>query len=117
MGSWSASCRPTRRATPVGEILGERPSPQRYALRYETDQWQWNDTYYLKYDGLLGDAAYRKAVNNHHFALIYLDNTTGHAVRTQLLSQPRSTASTCCRPRCRDTCAASARALGGVGAT
>lgn len=63
-------------ASPHKAILGERPSPQRYELRNMVAPSQWNDTFAFSYAGLKGPQAYRKAINQSHFGVIYLSLTT-----------------------------------------
>ena len=63
-------------ASPHKAILGERPSPQRYELRNMVAPSQWNDTFAFSYAGLKGPQAYRKAIDQSHFGVIYLSLTT-----------------------------------------
>lgn len=63
---------------PDKKILGERYSPQRYELRNETKPNQWYDTYYFSYDGKVDKPAYKEAIDQHYFGVIYLDQTTGY---------------------------------------
>jgi hypothetical protein len=62
--------------TPNKHILGDANSPERYALRKTVASTLWNDTYVLYYKGLTGTAAYRKAVLDDHFGVIYLGGGT-----------------------------------------
>lgn len=64
---------------PGRPIMGERPSPQRYAFREETESRQWNDTYEFSYAGLSGPEAYGKAVDQHYFGVIFLSFSTKNA--------------------------------------
>jgi hypothetical protein len=64
---------------PGRPILGEQPSPQRYALRTGTSPKQWNDTYEFSYAGLSGAEAYRRAIRDHYFGVIYLSFSTANA--------------------------------------
>lgn len=57
---------------PDKTILAEEGAPERYALRTELDPRQYNDTYALRYQGLTGDAAYRRAISDTHYGVIYL---------------------------------------------
>jgi hypothetical protein len=57
---------------PNKHILGDAPSPERYAMRTLVKPGLWNDTYVLYYKGLTGPAAYRLAVSEDHFGVIYL---------------------------------------------
>lgn len=57
-------------------VLGEQSSAQRYELRRQVQPWQWTDTYVFSYQGLSGPAAYRQAVRDHYFGVIYLNFTT-----------------------------------------
>jgi 4-amino-4-deoxy-L-arabinose transferase-like glycosyltransferase len=57
-------------------ILGERPSPQRYELRNMVAPSQWNDTFAFSYAGLKGPQAYKEAIDQSHFGVIYLSLTT-----------------------------------------
>jgi len=63
-------------AAPGKVILGEQPSPQRYALRRATSPAQWTDTYQFSYDGLVDQPAYVRAVQQSHFGVIYLSFAT-----------------------------------------
>ena len=67
---------------PNKHILGESPSPEKYALRKEVKNGAWNDTYQLYYKKLRGEPAYRLAVLQDHFGIIYLTYSTpfGHYV-------------------------------------
>jgi Dolichyl-phosphate-mannose-protein mannosyltransferase len=62
--------------SPKKPILGERPSPERYAFRNVVDATQWNDTYAFSYGGKTGRRAYKEAVDQSYFGTIYLDRTT-----------------------------------------
>ena len=68
---------------PHKAILGERPSPERYALRDQVDSRQWNDTYSFSYGGKMGRAAYREAIDQSHFGVIYLSGTTPYGRHIQ----------------------------------
>jgi hypothetical protein len=61
---------------PNKEILGEQPAPERYALRKAVDSTYWNDTYSFSYAGLTGKRAYKKAIDQSHFGVIYLTMKT-----------------------------------------
>jgi hypothetical protein len=61
---------------PDKAILAEEGAPERYALRREIEPAQYGDTYALVYSGLTGDAAYRKAIGDTHYGVIYLSATT-----------------------------------------
>jgi cellulose synthase/poly-beta-1,6-N-acetylglucosamine synthase-like glycosyltransferase len=63
-------------ASPHKAILGERPAPQRYELRKLVAPAQWNDTYSFYYAGLRGEQAYKKAIDQSHFGVVYLSMTT-----------------------------------------
>jgi hypothetical protein len=61
---------------PGQKILGERYSPQRYEFRTQTQPNQWYDTYYFSYGGKVNEPAYARAIDQHYFGVIYLDQTT-----------------------------------------
>jgi hypothetical protein len=64
---------------PGRPILGEQPAAQRYEMRQLTNSHQWADTYSFTYSGLSGPAAYRQAIHDHYFGVIYLSYTTKNA--------------------------------------
>jgi 4-amino-4-deoxy-L-arabinose transferase-like glycosyltransferase len=77
------------RAQPGAPIMGEQPSPLRYALREDTQPRQWNDTYNFSFNGKTGRAAYADAVRLHYFGTIYLSSTTDYgAYLLGLLTSP-----------------------------
>jgi 4-amino-4-deoxy-L-arabinose transferase-like glycosyltransferase len=59
-------------ASPGKTILGDQPSPERYLLRQETAPLQWTDTYSFSYNHKTGMPAYREAIQQSHFGVIYL---------------------------------------------
>lgn len=59
-------------AAPGKPILGEQPAPERYALAAVTTPQQWEDTYSLSYGGETGQAAYRRAIDETSFGVIFL---------------------------------------------
>jgi len=61
-------------ATPGKPILGDQPAPERYALRTSTQPLQWTDTYSFSYGGKSGAAAYREAIDQSSFGVIYLSH-------------------------------------------
>jgi hypothetical protein len=61
---------------PGRPILGEQPSPERYALKDATLPRQWNDTYAFGFDGRTGEQAFAEAVRLHYFGVIYLSYYT-----------------------------------------
>ncbi|MFT4164333.1 MAG: glycosyltransferase family 39 protein [Microlunatus sp.] len=63
-------------ANPGKPMLTEQSSAQRYELRDITTARQWNDTYVFNYDGVSGIEAYRRAIDDHYFGVIYLNFTT-----------------------------------------
>ncbi len=67
-------------ATPGKPILGEQAAPERYALRTRTAPTQWTDTYSFSYDGKTGPGAYKEAIDQSSFGVIYLAKQpfTGH---------------------------------------
>lgn len=71
---------------PNKHILGEAPSPEKYALRKVVKNGAWNDTYQLYYKKLRGEPAYRLAVLQDHFGIIYLSYSTefGHYVGSMI---------------------------------
>ena len=72
--------------SPHKAILGEEPSAQRYALRLSTSPEQWNDTFVLLYGGKTGFDAYREAIDQSHFGIIYLtlDTVNGRRINDYL---------------------------------
>lgn len=71
--------RVTLAKNPDRPILGEKPSAERYALRDVVAPRQWRDTYSFSYAGLSGAEAYRQAIRDHYFGVIYLNFSTPHA--------------------------------------
>jgi hypothetical protein len=71
---------------PNKHILGDAPSPERYAMRNQVKVGLWNDTYVLFYKKLTGLAAYHLAISEDHFGVIYLTdaNPIGRYVHTLL---------------------------------
>lgn len=71
---------------PGKAILGEEPAAQRYVLRDSTAPDQWVDTFAFYYDGLEGMPAYRRAIDQSHFGVIYLSLATanGRAINEYL---------------------------------
>jgi hypothetical protein len=63
-------------ASPGKAILGEKPAPERYQLRKLVAPTQWNDTYAFRYAGRRDRAAYRHAIDESHFGVIYLSLST-----------------------------------------
>jgi hypothetical protein len=63
---------------PHEPVLGEKPSPERYALASVVKPTQWADTYYFPYAGKTGRAAYGQALANGYFGTIYLSMTTDY---------------------------------------
>ena len=59
-------------ATPGKPILGDQPAPERYALRTRTAPAQWRDTYSFSYDSKSGPPAYKEAIDQTSFGVIYL---------------------------------------------
>lgn len=59
-------------ATPGKTILGDQPAAERYALRTRTAPLQWTDTYSFSYDNKSGPAAYKEAIDQSSFGVIYL---------------------------------------------
>jgi hypothetical protein len=76
---------------PKNAILGERPSPERYALRTLVDPKLWNDTYAFSYGGKTGRSAYREAIDQSHFGVIYLSRTTPYGRYIQKYLSTRKT--------------------------
>lgn len=71
---------------PGKAILGEEPAAQRYVLREVTAPEQWTDTFAFYYGGQEGLPAYRQAIDQSHFGVIYLSLTTanGRAINEYL---------------------------------
>lgn len=63
-------------ANPDKAVLAEEGAPERYALRDVLAPGQYGDTYALSYGGLSGDRAYRAAVDQTHYGVIYLSLST-----------------------------------------
>jgi hypothetical protein len=63
-------------ARPHEAILGEKPSPERYQLRTLVAPRQGSDTYSFRYAGMRDEPAYRQAIDESHFGVIYLSMTT-----------------------------------------
>lgn len=63
-------------ANPGLHILGEEPSSERYALRSITNPAQWDDTFYLSYGHHTENAAYKEAIDQTAFGVIYLARQT-----------------------------------------
>ena len=63
-------------ARPHKAILGEKPSPERYQLRTLVAPRQWTDTYSFRYAGMQDEPAYRRAIDESHFGVIYLSMVT-----------------------------------------
>jgi len=61
---------------PNRPILAEQSSAQRYELRTMLHPWQWTDTYVFRYRGVSGLPAYRLAIHDHYFGVIYLNFST-----------------------------------------
>lgn len=59
-------------ATPGKPILGDQPAAERYALRSRTNPALWNDTYSFSYDHKSGITAYKEAIDQTSFGVIYL---------------------------------------------
>lgn len=57
---------------PGKPVLGEQPSPERYALRQTTLPQQWIDTYAFSYANRTGVDAYKLAISETSFGVIYL---------------------------------------------
>jgi 4-amino-4-deoxy-L-arabinose transferase-like glycosyltransferase len=77
------------RAQPGKPILGEQPSPQRYALRRVVGPRQWADTYAFRFNGKTGTAAYADAIRLHYFGTVYLSSRTDNgAFLLRLMTSP-----------------------------
>lgn len=59
-------------ATAGRPILGDAPSPDRYYLRSRVEPALWNDTYDFHYDRKVGWPAYKAAIDQTSFGVIYL---------------------------------------------
>ncbi len=81
-----SSLRPAIALNPGKEILAEEGTPERYALRGVIAPAQYSDTYYLSYQGLTGVPAYKAAIDQVYFGVIYLDGVTpaGHWISQYL---------------------------------
>jgi 4-amino-4-deoxy-L-arabinose transferase-like glycosyltransferase len=75
---------------PDQPVLGEKPSPERYALASAVPPGHWADTYYFPYAGKTGVPAYQQALANGYFGTIYLTNTTDYgSVVQRWLADPK----------------------------
>lgn len=73
------------RQFPNKHILGDAPSPERYAMRNLVKVGLWNDNYVLYYKNRVGVDAYRLAVSDDHFGVIYLTNASPNSRFVQRL--------------------------------
>lgn len=62
-------------ASPGKPILGEEPAAEHYALRTTTHPLQWKDTFSFSYGHQTGLPAYKEAIGQTSFAVIYLQRT------------------------------------------
>ncbi len=69
---------PSIAADPTIRMVGDIPEPVEYALRRQTQPWQWTGTYAgsLGYHGLTGVAAYRAALKANYFQLAFFDGSS-----------------------------------------
>jgi 4-amino-4-deoxy-L-arabinose transferase-like glycosyltransferase len=56
-----------------GHFLVEEPELVAYHFEDDTNRHQWVNTLYFSYKGLLGNAAYEKALQDHYFSLLVLN--------------------------------------------
>jgi hypothetical protein len=73
---------------PGVRIAGENPEPLQYALGDRTDPWQWTPTYdgTFRYEGLSDLPAFRAALSDGYFGLVFLDgaSTIGRQLQAEI---------------------------------
>ena len=82
--SWPDTAPLARALTPVVEgtpgirIAGENPEPLQYALREQTEPWQWVSTYdgAFRYEGLSDLPAFERALADRHLGVVFLDGAS-----------------------------------------
>ncbi len=69
---------PIVEATPGVRIAGENPEPLQYALREQTQPWQWVATYpgAFQYMGLSDLPAFERALSDRYLGLVFLDGAS-----------------------------------------
>lgn len=80
---------PIAESTPGVRIAGENPEPLQYALREQTQPWQWVSTYdgAFRYEGLSDLPAFERALSDRYLGVVFLDGASD--IGRQL--QPRMT--------------------------
>ncbi|WP_100499136.1 hypothetical protein [Geodermatophilus chilensis] len=70
---------PIVESTPGIRIAGENPEPLQYALREQTQPWQWVSTYdgAFRYAGLSDLPAFERALADRHLGVVFLDGASG----------------------------------------
>jgi hypothetical protein len=70
---------PIVESTPGIRIAGENPEPLQYALREQTQPWQWVSTYdgAFRYEGLSDVPAFERALADRHLGVVFLDGASG----------------------------------------
>ena len=69
---------PIVEATPGVRIAGENPEPLQYALREQTQPWQWASTYpgAFRYEGLSDLPAFERALTDRYLGVVFLDGAS-----------------------------------------
>jgi len=75
------------RAMPWIRMVGDNPEPLEYAMQGSTHAWQWTATYdnSFYYKGLSGVDAYRRALKDNYFQLVFFDGS--HPISASLLPE------------------------------
>lgn len=78
------------KSMPWIRIVGDIPEPLEYAFADSTKPWQWTGTYdnSFFYQGLSGVNAYRQALRDNYFQLVFLDGS--YSISRELLPEMRS---------------------------
>ncbi len=73
---------------PGVRIAGENPEPLQYALRDQTNPWQWTPTYdgTFRYEGQSDLPAFREALSDGYFGVVFLDGESaiGRQLQTEV---------------------------------
>lgn len=78
---------PSLEANPYMRTVGDIPEPVQYALRDQSQPWQWMGTYEgsFSYAGLTGIEAYQRALADNYFQLAYFNGSS--AISAQLMGE------------------------------
>jgi hypothetical protein len=70
---------PIVEGTPGIRIAGDNPEPLQYALREQTEPWQWVSTYdgAFQYEGLSDLPAFERALSDGYLGVVFLDGASG----------------------------------------